>query len=96
MAITFEIQKTLFSVPSGSMNLELNLVIWNNAKPKYGLRKWDNEHEKMSKGITLTEEEVIQLFSESENILKELGAECIPSVDMSENVEYSDKLPFED
>lgn len=37
---------------------ELNLISWNGAKPKYDLRDWSPGHEKMGKGITLTEEEV--------------------------------------
>ncbi|MBC6696118.1 hypothetical protein H9L25_04955 [Terrisporobacter mayombei] len=40
---------------------ELNLISWNGAKPKYDLRDWSPGHEKMGKGITLTEEEVQSL-----------------------------------
>ncbi len=40
---------------------ELNLVSWNEREPKYDLREWAPEHEKMAKGITLTKEEVIRL-----------------------------------
>lgn len=40
---------------------ELNLISWNSAKPKYDLRDWSPGHEKMGKGITLTEEEVQSL-----------------------------------
>ena len=40
---------------------ELNLVSWNGAEPKYDLRDWAPEHEKMGKGITLTEDEVQNL-----------------------------------
>ena len=36
---------------------ELNMVSWNDAEPKYDLRDWAPEHEKMGKGITMTEEE---------------------------------------
>ena len=36
---------------------ELNLISWNGAKPKYDLRDWAPEHEKMGKGITLNNEE---------------------------------------
>lgn len=36
---------------------ELNLISWNGAKPKYDLRDWAPEHEKMGKGITLSNEE---------------------------------------
>lgn len=40
---------------------ELNLISWNGAKPKYDLRDWSPGHEKMGKGITLTDEEVQSL-----------------------------------
>ena len=40
---------------------ELNKVSWNGATPKYDLRDWAPEHEKMGKGITLTEEEITEL-----------------------------------
>lgn len=40
---------------------ELNLISWNGAKPKYDIRDWSPEHEKMGKGITLSEEEMKKL-----------------------------------
>ncbi|NFH70597.1 hypothetical protein FDC35_15190 [Clostridium botulinum] len=40
---------------------ELNLISWNGKEPKYDLRDWDPEHEKMGKGITLDKDELIQL-----------------------------------
>ncbi|MBL1228376.1 YdbC family protein [Enterococcus sp. BWB1-3] len=36
---------------------ELNLVSWNERPPKFDLRDWAPGHEKMGKGITLTNEE---------------------------------------
>ena len=36
---------------------ELNLVSWNGRSPKLDLRDWAPAHEKMGKGITLTQEE---------------------------------------
>ena len=36
---------------------ELNLISWNGAAPKYVIRDWSPEHEKMGKGVTLSEEE---------------------------------------
>ncbi len=36
---------------------ELNRISWNGAEPKYDIRDWAPDHEKMGKGITLTEEE---------------------------------------
>lgn len=40
---------------------ELNLVSFNGAAPKYDIRTWDPEHEKMGKGVTLSDEEMIIL-----------------------------------
>lgn len=40
---------------------ELNLISWNGAAPKYDIRDWAPEHEKMGKGVTLTTEEVQKL-----------------------------------
>ncbi len=40
---------------------ELNLISWNGAAPKYDIRDWAPEHEKMGKGTTLTKDEIIAL-----------------------------------
>lgn len=40
---------------------ELNLISWNGRDPKYDLRDWAPEHEKMGKGITLSKEELKEL-----------------------------------
>lgn len=37
---------------------EINLISWNGAEPKYDIREWAPNHEKMGKGITLSEEEL--------------------------------------
>ena len=36
---------------------ELNLVSWNGRAPKFDLRDWAPGHEKMGKGLTLSNEE---------------------------------------
>ena len=41
---------------------ELNLISWNGAKPKYDLRDWAPNHEKMGKGITLNTNEAQELY----------------------------------
>lgn len=40
---------------------ELNLVSWNGRPPKFDIRDWAPEHEKMGKGVTLTNEEFLEL-----------------------------------
>ena len=40
---------------------ELNFISWNGRPPKFDLREWAPDHEKMGKGITLTNEEFAEL-----------------------------------
>ena len=40
---------------------ELNLISWNGRPPKFDLREWAPDHEKMGKGITSTNEEFAEL-----------------------------------
>ena len=40
---------------------ELNLVSWNDTKPKYDIRDWNPEHDRMSKGVTLHHDELEEL-----------------------------------
>ncbi|MFV0558582.1 MAG: YdbC family protein [Enterococcus sp.] len=40
---------------------ELNLVSWNGRPAKFDLRDWSPNHEKMGKGITITNEEFEKL-----------------------------------
>ena len=40
---------------------EINLISWNDREPKFDVREWAPEHEKMGKGITLSGEELIKL-----------------------------------
>ncbi|RXI46734.1 hypothetical protein DP145_11105 [Clostridium tetani] len=61
--IKFEIKETLGVVSESAKgwNKELNLISWNGRDPKYDLRDWASEHEKMGKGITLSIEELKEL-----------------------------------
>ena len=36
----------------------MNLISWNGRAPKYDLREWSPEHDKMGKGVTLSKEEL--------------------------------------
>ena len=40
---------------------QLNLISWNDGEPKYDIRDWSPNHEKMGKGVTLTEAELRSL-----------------------------------
>lgn len=61
--IKFEIKEELgvLSESPKGWRKELNLVSWNGGAPKYDLREWAPEHEKMGKGVTLTKEEAQEL-----------------------------------
>lgn len=58
--IKYEIKEELgvISESSKGWTKEFNFVSWNGGTPKYDLRDWSPNHEKMGKGITLTAEEV--------------------------------------
>ncbi len=56
----FEIKEKL-GVISESRNgwtKELNYVSYNDRDPKFDIREWDENHEKMGKGVTFTLEEL--------------------------------------
>ena len=40
---------------------EVNLISWNESEPVYDIRPWQEGHEKLGKGITLTEAELKNL-----------------------------------
>jgi len=51
----------VLSEASGGWTKELNLVSWNDKPAKYDIRDWAPEHEKMGKGVTLSQEEMEEL-----------------------------------
>lgn len=61
--IKYEIVKELGVLSEGSKGWKkkLNLVSWNEREPKYDIREWSPENEKMGKGVTLSNEELIAL-----------------------------------
>ena len=71
MAFTYKVVEEVgvLSEGAGGWQKELNLVSWNERDPKYDIREWDANHEKMRKGITLTLDEIVEL----KKILNELN-----------------------
>jgi len=69
MELKYEIAEELgiLSENEKGWRKELNLVSWNEREPKYDIRDWNPNHDRMSKGITLTKEEAEALYE----ILKE-------------------------
>ena len=50
---------------------ELNLISWNGGASKYDIRDWAPQHEKMGKGITLSKDEIKELYKILGKILEE-------------------------
>jgi len=69
--ITYEIQGNIAVLSNtGSWATELNLISWNGAAPKYDIRRWNADHTRMGKGVTLSEDEMDKLlaaFSKGKN-----------------------------
>ena len=61
--IKFDIVKHfgVISEEKGGWKKELNLVSWSGRAPKLDIRDWAPGHEKMGKGVTLTEGEAAAL-----------------------------------
>ena len=59
----FEIIKELgvISENAKGWRKELNMVSWNDREPKFDIREWSPDHERMGKGVSLTEEELVAL-----------------------------------
>jgi hypothetical protein len=61
--IKFEIVKKIgvLSKSEKGWAKELNLIRWNEREPKYDIREWSPDGQTMSKGVTLTKEELAAL-----------------------------------
>lgn len=68
--LKFEIMETIgvISESAKGWQKELNLISWNGREPKYDIRDWAPNHEKMGKGITLSKEELVNLQTLISNI----------------------------
>lgn len=62
--IKYEIKEELGAILESAKGWkkELNMVSWNGAAAKFDIRDWAPEHEKMGKGITLSQEEAEALY----------------------------------
>ena len=61
--IKFEIIKKIgvLSKSEKGWAKELNLIRWNDREPKYDIREWSPDGQTMSKGVTLSKEELAVL-----------------------------------
>ena len=62
---SYEIKENILTLPKENetdvYHKELNMVSWFGKEPKLDIRGWSDDHEKMTKGISLTEDEFIQI-----------------------------------
>ena len=68
--IKFEITQHIgiISTSTKGWTKELNLISWNDREPKHDISEWDEAHEKMGKGITLLNDEMVRLKEMINNI----------------------------
>lgn len=88
--ITYEIKKQLGVLSSQSgkgWKKELNLISWNGFEPKYDIRDWDSTHIKMGKGVTLTENELKELYAVLKGMLEDDRNGQTTSTTQKRNVE---------
>lgn len=73
MAFDFNIDKHIAVLKEefNGWRKELNMVSWNNREAKFDIRSWSEDHSKMSKGITLSNEEAEKLILGLQNELEE-------------------------
>ena len=61
--VTFEITRKcgIIGTEKGGWTRELNVVTWNGGEPKFDVRSWNEDHTRMTRGITLSYEEALNL-----------------------------------
>lgn len=64
--ITFEIMEHIGVIDTidnreEKWTKEVNVVAWNGGKPKIDVRDWNEAHDRMSRGITLTEDQAMKM-----------------------------------
>lgn len=64
-AFTFEIVETVavLSENARGWQKELNLISWGGRDAKYDIREWSPDHDRMGKGVTLSDEEMKALVA---------------------------------
>ena len=70
--VTFDIIEHIAVIKSNENggNKEVNIVAWNGGQPKVDIREWHAEHDRMTRGITLTE-------PEAEKMAKAIGMRMV-------------------
>lgn len=64
-AANYKIRERILSLPKKQetdvYHMELNRIRWFGKEEKLDIRGWSDDHEKMTKGISLTEDEFIKI-----------------------------------
>ena len=70
--VTFDIIEHIAVIKSNEngWNKEVNIVAWNGGQPKVDIREGNAEHDRMTRGITLTE-------PEAEKMAKAIGMRMV-------------------
>ncbi len=68
--LKFEVVKHIgvLSESARGWKKELNMVSWNEAQPKFDIREWNPDHTRMGKGVTISQDEMLEL----KELLKEV------------------------
>jgi len=66
----YEIVETLGTLSESAKGWKknLNLISWNDNEPKYDIREWSPDGEKMGKGVTISKDEMKELVALIKNI----------------------------
>lgn len=63
MAFEYEIVEHIGTLgEANGRTLEVNMVSWNKRAPKVDIRRWDEDHTFMGKGIAMTDTEAKELY----------------------------------
>lgn len=63
MAFNYEITEHIARLGEANGRvLEVNMVSWNDRPAKVDIRRWDEDHTYMGKGIAMTEDEAKALY----------------------------------
>ena len=85
---------------------EVNIVAWNGGRPKVDIRDWDPDHKRMTRGITLFEEEAEKLAkalsrryglagsSQSKTFIRVDHSDRADSADRGALADSNEEIPF--
>lgn len=75
MAFKFDIEREIavLSVKPNEWEKLLTKTSWNGRESKYDIREWSPERDKMSKGVTFTGEELVNLHQELGDLIQKEG-----------------------